>query len=164
MRKWFRKCSAPPRSLRTLRSLNRGRSGPSSSSPLVGPRSSGAPRGRPYGKRSSSSSRSEGRKGGGSFFQTLGFSEVGAIPFPDPYRRLSVPPLAGLEGQGGGAVGGGGAEVWVSHPFPWHSSSVRDSGPDAFLQPLLHQRGCSRGGHPGLNCLGCSGACSTSFS
>ena len=43
-------------------SLNRGRSGPSSSSPLVGPRSSGAPHGRPYGKRSSSSSRSGGRK------------------------------------------------------------------------------------------------------
>ena len=60
-------------------------------------------------------------------------------------------------------MGGGGAEVWVSHPFPQHSS-VRDSGPDAFLQPLLHQRGCSRGGHPGLNCQGCSGACSTSFS
>ena len=43
-------------------SLGRGRSAPSSSSPLVGPRSSSAPRGRPYGKRSSSSSRSGGRK------------------------------------------------------------------------------------------------------
>ena len=61
-------------------------------------------------------------------------------------------------------MGGGGAEVWVSHPFPQHSSCVRDSSPDAFLQPLLHQRGCSRGGHPRLNCQGCSGACSTSFS
>ena len=48
--------------LAVSRSLNRGRSGPSSSYPLVGPRSSGAPRGRPYGKRSSSSSRSGGRK------------------------------------------------------------------------------------------------------
>ena len=61
-------------------------------------------------------------------------------------------------------MGGRGAEVWVSHPFPQHSSSVRNSGPDAFLQPLLHQRGCSRGGHLGLNCQGCCGACSTSFS
>ena len=45
------------------RSLRRGRSVPSSSSsPLTGPRSSSFLRGRPYGKRSSSSSRSGGRK------------------------------------------------------------------------------------------------------
>ena len=43
-------------------SLGRGRSAPSSSSPLVGPRSSSAPCGRPYGNCSSSSSRSGGRK------------------------------------------------------------------------------------------------------
>ena len=48
--------------LAVLRSLGRGRSAPSSSSPLTGPRSSGASRGRPYGKRSSSSSHSGGRK------------------------------------------------------------------------------------------------------
>ena len=48
--------------LAVSRSLSRGRSGPSSSSPLVGPRSSSTPRGRPYGKRSSSSSRSGGCK------------------------------------------------------------------------------------------------------
>ena len=48
--------------LAVSRSLGRGRSAPSSSSPLTGPRSSSAPRGRPYGKRSSSSSRSGGRK------------------------------------------------------------------------------------------------------
>ena len=48
--------------LAVSRSLSRGRSGPSSSSPLVGPHSSSAPRGRPYGNRSSSSSRSGGRK------------------------------------------------------------------------------------------------------
>ena len=45
------------------RSLRRGRSAPSSSSsPLTGPRSSAFSRGRPYGKRSSSSSRFGGRK------------------------------------------------------------------------------------------------------
>ena len=44
-------------------SLRRGRSAPSpSSSPLTGPRSSSFSRGRPYGKRSSSSSRFGGRK------------------------------------------------------------------------------------------------------
>ena len=71
------------------RSLSRGRSAPSSSfSPLTGPRLSSFSRGRPYGKRSSSSSRSgsrkrfRGGKGGGSFFRAFGFPEVGAIPFP----------------------------------------------------------------------------------
>ena len=45
------------------RSLRRGRSAPSSSSsPLTGPRLSSFARGRPYGKRSSSSSRSGSRK------------------------------------------------------------------------------------------------------
>ena len=49
--------------LAVSRSLGRGRSRPSSSSPLVDPHSSSTPRvGRPYGKRSSSSSRSGGRK------------------------------------------------------------------------------------------------------
>ena len=68
-------------------------------------------RGRLYRNRSSSSSRSGGRQrfrgveGGGSFFPTFGFPEVGAISFPDPFRRLSVPPLAGLRDRG--------AEPWV---------------------------------------------------
>ena len=45
------------------RSLRKGRSAPtSSSSPLTGPRLSSFSRGRPYGRRSSSSSRSGGRK------------------------------------------------------------------------------------------------------
>ena len=62
-------------------------------------------RGRPYGKHSSSSSRIGGRKrfrgvGGGSFFRAFGFLAVGAVSFTDPFRRLSVPPLAGLEGHG----------------------------------------------------------------
>ena len=49
--------------LAVSRSLSRGRSRPSSSSPLVDPHSSGPPRGgRPYGKRSPSSTRSGGRK------------------------------------------------------------------------------------------------------
>ena len=49
--------------LAVSRSLGRGRSRPSSSSPLVDPASSGPPRvGRTYGKRFASSSRSGGRK------------------------------------------------------------------------------------------------------
>ena len=152
-------------------SLRRGRSAPaSSSSPLSGPRLSSFTRGRPYGKRSSSSSRSGGRKrfrggkGGGSFFRTFGFPEVGAISFPDPFRRLSVPPLAGLEGQGCRALGCRGAEGGLLSALPQHSSSFQCSHHNAFLQPHLHQGGCSGGGHLRLNCQGCCGACSTPFS
>ena len=41
-----------------------------------------------------------GWQGVGSFFQTFGFLEVGAVTLPDPVQRLSVHPLACLEGQG----------------------------------------------------------------
>ena len=111
------------------RSLRRGRSTPSSSfSPLTGPRLPSFARGRPSGKRSSSSSRSGNLKrfrggkwggggGGGSFFRPFGFPEVGAITFQDPIRRLSVPPLAGLEGQGCGAMGGRVLRVGYCLPF-----------------------------------------------
>ena len=48
---------------------------------------------------------------------------MGAISFPDPFRRLSVPPLAGLEGQGCWAVGCRGAEGWLLSALPQHPSS-----------------------------------------
>ena len=57
-----------------------------------------------------------------------------------------------------------GAEVWLSSALPQHPSAVRSSNPNAFVQPHLHQGGCSGGGHLGLNCQGCCGACSTPFS
>ena len=87
------------------------------------------PRGRPYGKRSSFSSRPGGRRrfirvqGVGSFFRAFGFPEVGAVSFPDPFRRLSVPPLAGLEGQGCGGLGCRGAAAGLLSALPQHSSS-----------------------------------------
>ena len=142
--------------LALLRSLRRGRSAPaSSSSPLSGPRLPSFTRGRPYEKRSSSSSRSGGRQRfrvvrGGSFFRTFGFPEVGAISFPHPFWRLSVPPLAGLEGQGCGALACRGAEGGLLSALPQRSSSFQCSHPNAFLQPHLHHRGCSGGGHLGL--------------
>ena len=89
---------------------------------------------------------------------------MGAISFPDPFRRLSVPPLAGLEGQGCGDLGCRGAAAGLLSALPQHSSSFQCSHPNAFLQPHLHQGGCSGGGHLGLNCHGCCGACSTHFS
>ena len=48
--------------------------------------------------------------------------------------------------------------------LPQRSSSLQCSRSIAFLQPLLHQGGCSRGGHLGLNCQGCCGTCSNPFS
>ena len=62
-------------------------------------------------------------RGGGSFFRAFGFPEVGAVSFPDPFRRLSVPPLAGLEGQGCGDLGCRGAAAGLLSALPQHSSS-----------------------------------------
>ena len=61
--------------------------------------------------------------GGGGFFRAFGFPEVGAVSFPDPFRRLSVPPLAGLEGQGCGDLGCRGAAAGLLSALPQHSSS-----------------------------------------
>ena len=62
-------------------------------------------------------------RGVGSFFRTFGFPEVGAVSFPDPFRRLSVPPLAGLEGQGCGDLSCRGAAAGLLSALPQHSSS-----------------------------------------
>ena len=60
---------------------------------------------------------------------------------PDPVRRLPVPTLAGLEGQGCGALGSGGPAVRLPHSFPVRSSSIQGSHLSAFVPPLVHQRG-----------------------
>ena len=98
--------------LALLRSLRRGRSAPaSSSSPLSGPHLSFFTRGRPYGKRSSSSSRSGGRKrfrggkGGAPSSGPSGFRRWE----PSPFRTLSGGCLS-LHWQ---AWRDRGAEPWV---------------------------------------------------
>ena len=58
-----------------------------------------------------------------SFFRAFRFPEVGGVSFPDPFRRLSVPPLAGLEGQGCGDLGCRGAAAGLLSALPQHSSS-----------------------------------------
>ena len=55
--------------------------------------------------------------------------------------------------MGCGSVGGGGPPGGLSHTLP-----------PAFVCPYFHQGGCSRGGHPGVDCQGCCGACSSSLS
>ena len=145
------------------RSLRRGRSAPSSSSsPLTGPRLSSFSRGRPYGKRSSSSSRSgsrkrfRGGKGGLLFSGPSGFRRWE----PSPFRTLSGSCLS-LHWQ---AWRDRGAEPWVvevlrvGYCLPFLSTPPLST---AFVQPHLHQGGCSGGGHLGLSCQGCCGACST---
>ena len=47
---------------------------------------------------------------------------------------------------------------------PQLPSAVCGAHPYAILQPLVHQRGCAWGGHPGSDCQGCGGACSASLS
>ena len=51
----------------------------------------------------------------------------------------------------------------MSHTLPPASYSVYGSHPHAFVCPHFHQRGCPRGGHPGVDCQGCCGACSSSL-
>ena len=77
---------------------------------------------------------------------------------------MSVPPLAGLEGQGCGALGGRGAAVRLLSALPQRPSTFQCPAPDAFLQPHFHQGCCSGGGHLGPSCQGCCGACSAPFS
>ena len=54
-------------------------------------------------------------------------------------RRLSVPPLGRLEGQGSGSVGGGGSELGVSDPFLRSSTSFAGYCSLRKLFPLLGQ-------------------------
>ena len=82
---------------------------------------------------------------------------------PDPLRRLSVPPLAGLEGQRCRALGGGGVAVRIPHSFPLQTSSNQGSHHPAFLPPFVHQRGGSGGGYSGSRSQECGGACSSAF-
>ena len=100
------------------------------------------PNGRPSGKRSSSSYRPGGCRrfigvrGVGSFFWTFGFQEVGAVSLPDPFRRLSVPPLAGLEGQGCGDLGCRGAAAGLLSALPRHSSCSIVPIPMPYSSPI----------------------------
>ena len=61
-------------------------------------------------------------------------------------------------------MGGRGAAGRLLSALPQPPSTFQGSAPNAFLQPHLHQGGCSRGGHLGPSCQGCCGACSTPFS
>ena len=81
------------------------------------------------------------------FGQQLRRNQIFENRSPPQGRRLFVPPLVHLEGQGRGSVGGGGVVLGVSDPLFFPSSSL--SGSDSLHQlfPILHQReGSSRRG------------------
>ena len=82
---------------------------------------------------------------------------------PDPVRRLSVPPLAGLEGQRCGSLGSGGVAVRLPHSLPLRPSTIQGSHLDAIVPPFVHQRGGAGGGHSGSYSQECCGAFSSAF-
>ena len=47
-------------------------------------------------------------------------------------RRLSVAPLAGVERQGRGSLGGGGLAVGISHSLPSGSHFIQGRNPSLF--------------------------------
>ena len=80
------------------------------------------------------------------------------------YRWLFVPPLAGLEGQGRGSLGGGSSPAGVSSFLCQGSSTVSGTHPHAFLRPHVHQGGSSGGGHSCPHFQGSGRTCSSAFS
>ena len=80
------------------------------------------------------------------------------------YRRLFVPPLAGLEGQGRRSLGGGSSPAGVSSSPCQGSSTVSGTHPHAFLRPHVHQGGGSGGGHSCPHFQGSGRTCSSAFS
>ena len=93
----------------------------------------------------------------------LRVSKVGAITLPDPVQRLSVPPLAGLEGQGCGSLGGGVVAVRLPHSLPLRPSIIQGSHLHAIVPPFVHQGGGAGGGHSGSDSQECYRACSSAF-
>ena len=82
----------------------------------------------------------------------------------DSYRRLFVPPLAGLEGQGRGSLGGGSSPAGVSYSLCQGSSTVSGTHPHAFVRPHVHQGGSSGGGYSCPHFQGSGRTCSSAFS
>ena len=86
------------------------------------------------------------------------------MPSPSgPFPAVLCLSIAGLEGQGCGDWVVGLLRLGYCLPF-LGTLMFHYSHPNAFFQPHLHPRGCSREYLLGLGCQGCSGACSTPFS
>ena len=69
-----------------------------------------------------------------------GFSQLGALSLACNDRRLSVPVLDSLEGQGVGALGGGSLATGLSCPLFITSASLSGSDLSYQLLPVITQR------------------------
>ena len=78
------------------------------------------------------------------------FSEVGVMSLAFQDRRLLVPPMVHLEGQGCGAEGGGGAEMRLQDSLCLGSSTISDSNSPAKLLFDLRQGEALQGEIEGL--------------
>ena len=74
--------------------------------------------------------------GGGLLLPDLRVSGSGCRLLPDPFRRLSVPPLAGLEGQGCGDLACRGAAAGLLSALPRHSSCSIVPIPMPYSSPI----------------------------
>ena len=80
---------------------------------------------------------------------------------PSGHRRLPVPPVVRLEGQGCGALGGGSLEGGVCDSLSHASASVSDSHHPGFvLSPVCQGEGFGRG-DSGPSPQGSGGACAS---
>ena len=77
-----------------------------------------------------------GVRGGGFLLPDLWVSGSGCRLLPDPFRRLSVPPLAGLEGQGCGDLACSGAAAGLLSALPRHSSCSIVPIPMPYSSPI----------------------------
>ena len=87
----------------------------------------------------------------GLLLQRFIFSELGAMSLIHQSRRLSVPLLVHLEGQGCRFFGGGGVTEQIFDPLRITSSSLSGSGSLRQLLPFVHQGSSSAGGNLGLD-------------
>ena len=79
-------------------------------------------------------------------------------------RQRSVAPLAGVERQGRGSVGSGGAELGISCSLPFGPSTICGTHPFSVLLPHFHQGQSSGEGSPVSGSKRSSRACSFTFS
>ena len=79
-------------------------------------------------------------------------------------RQLSVAPLAGVERQGRGSLGGGGLAVGISHSLPSSSHFIQGTHPFSGLLPQFHQGQGLGGGDLFSSGERSNRACSSPFS
>ena len=94
---------------------------------------------------------------------TVNSRQVGVMSLSTSNRQMSVAPLAGVEQQGRGSLGGGGFALGLQNTLSCTSQAVRGTHPLPVLQSLFHQ-GQGLGVESALSCQeGSCRPCSSSF-